>query len=234
MRIAVCLLLALAVPAIYAQSCTVDKELNFPNLNLCGASQGEFCQSYEQRLGALEAPSSLCDGTEQAMCERLETVETTLAAPQMLCGVPVDEFCATTAMSQSDQTAPDVVNPAEIMCLASPVGEIRFFKLGATCPCGFADKTSDYENRFVSIGGATDFIGSTASGALGSRTTTVTSTLSGVTAQQQMWTTGRDTTVPLLTGQGPFTATGPVATADVAPSLALMVCERTGSCDCDV
>ncbi|MBB18199.1 MAG: hypothetical protein CMP20_01830 [Rickettsiales bacterium] len=274
MNFALWILVALVVPAVYAQSCTVDKELNFPNLNLCGAPQSDFCDSYDQRLGAvetvvacdgtdqtlcerldtLEQPVGLCGGTEQAMCGRLEAVEGAVscnANPDSVCqrldaieefvtapcGVPVAEFCATTTMAQSDQTAPDVVNPAEIMCLASPVGEIRFLKLGASCPCGFIDKTSDYENRFVSIGGTTDFIGSAASGttgALGSRTTTVTSTLSGVTSQQQMWAQGRETSDPLLIGQGPFMATGPVATADVAPSLALMVCERAGSCDCDV
>lgn len=225
---------------VWGQGCTVDKVLDFPNLNLCGFTQGDFCESVDglsTRVGALEQPQGLCGDTEQALCDTVASLEQAVAAPLSLCGVPEAEFCAALEMSQSTDEAPGVVNPAEIICLASPVGEIKFLRLGGACPCGFVDKTSDYENRYVSIGGATDFIGSVASGApgaLGSRTTTVSGTVSGISSEAQMWATGRAPVTPLLSGTGPFTASGPLSTADVAPSLALMVCEREGACDCDV
>jgi len=238
---------------IQAQGCTVDKELNFPNLNLCGASQSEFCQTHDQVMQRLAEPDTLCGDSEQALCDRLQSVETavtcqseetlcdrldaveaSITAPRLLCGVPEEEYCAVSAMAQSDQEASSVVNPDEIVCLASPEGEVRFFRTNVDCPCGFTDVTDTYRNRFVSIGEAGTEIGTNGE-SLATRSTTVTSTVSGITSEMLEVLSGRGgANLMYLKGTEPFTASGPVSTADIAPSLSLKVCERQGMCNCDV
>jgi len=230
MQSAVWLLLALVVPTIYAQSCTVDKELNFPNLNLCGTMQSDFCE----RLTTVEdAATRICNNTKEALCERILELETAVSAPRMVCGVPEQEFCAANAMSQSDQEAPSVVNPAEIMCLASPLGEIRFFKTDVDCPCGFTDVTNDYRDRFVSIGDAGTTIG-TSGESLATRSRIINSNIPSPTFDGMVRTDFGGTPVDYIRAPASsLTITGSLATADIAPSLSLKVCERQGPCACD-
>lgn len=185
-----------------------------------------------QRLNALEQvnsdPLEICGSDPENLCDRLDQLE----MPRSLCGQTEDEFCAAYNMAQNDQQAPDVVNPQEIICLAAPIGEIKFLRLGSSCPCGFDDITSTYEHRFVSIGGMTDVIG-TAGVPLGQRTTTVETDVSGLTTTQKMVTPSQSTAI-FCDENSQLNGQGDINTADVAPSLALTICERKGMCECDV
>jgi hypothetical protein len=147
-----------------------------------------------------------------------------------ICGKPQGEFC----QELSNTATQDPVPAAQTACMASPEGMILFMRLSGSCPCGFDDVTSTFEHRYVSIGGSVDTIGTVNMNQnLGVRTTDAAGAVSGAMPMNlpfQPGTSDKDLLAP--SGGSGLTATVSVTSSQVAPSLALRVCERTGPCEC--
>lgn len=202
---------------------------------------GINCYSYESSLKESKHTSRLCTmrtfviglcllACFMASCKAQGCmIDKPLDFPNLsICGKPQNEFC----QELDTQSVPDTVSASQTACLASPEGMITFVRLTGTCPCGFDDITSMFEHRYISIGGSADTIGTVSQNQdLGSRSTDVPGSLSGIMTMNlpfQPGTSDKDVLAP----SGSLSALVSVSSSEIAPSLALRVCERTGSCDC--